>query len=126
MEGLGGKFPPNFLRLHVFADGFRAEASSDLLPGNLPCVPHVGHVRATLLQIAVCIPPALVPRLRVELARFAPGVPWRVARVRCRRRIDQLPNQAGVHCVLAVVVLDQLCQRHRLIGGDQGQVTVGS
>ena len=38
---------------HVFTDGARVAAGRHRLRGNLPGVPHVGHVRAPLLQRAV-------------------------------------------------------------------------
>ena len=78
------------LSRHVFADGVRVVADRDRLPGNLPSVPHVGHLRAPLLQCAVGFPPARVPRLRVERTGLAPCRARHVARVGGRRRIDEV------------------------------------
>ncbi len=72
---------------HVSADGVRLAAGRHRLLGNLPGVPHVGHLRAPLLQRAVGLLPARVPRLRIERAGLAPRRARRVARIGGRRRI---------------------------------------
>ena len=128
---MGANFPPNFSRLHVFSDGARCEAGSDLLPGNHLCVPAVGHLRTTLFQRAVCRQPALVPRFRVELACLAPCRARCVARVSGLRRINQLPNGALVRksCslwralsrFLAVVTAERARSRHELASAPEVQ-----
>ena len=95
---------------HVFADGARVAAGRHRLRGNLPGVPHVGHLRAPLLQRAVGGLPAHVPRLRVEPVGLAPRRAGRVARVGGRRRIDEVANGGGVQDVGAVSEIDQVRQ----------------
>ena len=74
-------------------------AGRDRLLGKLPGIPHVGHLRAPLLQRAVGLLPAHVPRLRVERAGLAPRRARRIARVGGRRTIDEVANGGGVQRV---------------------------
>ena len=89
------------------------------LLGYLPCVPHVGHPWATLLQRAVGLLPAPVPRLRVERVGLAPCRARRIAQVGGRRRIDEVANGGGVQDVGAVLEVDQVGQGHRRVCDDQ-------
>ena len=93
---------------HVFTDGARVAAGRHRLLGDLPGVPHVGHLRALLLQRAVGLLPARVPRLRIERAGLAPRRARRIARVGGRRRIDEVANGDGVQDVGAAIEVDQV------------------
>ena len=106
------------------ADGVRLAAGRYRLLGNLPGVPHVGHVRAPLLQRAVGRLPAGAPRLRVERVGLAPRRARRVARVGGRRRIDEVANGGGVQDLGAVIEVDQVHQGHRRVCDDQLHVPV--
>ena len=68
--------------------------------------PRVGHPRAPLLQRAVGLLPAPVPRLRVERVGLAPRRARHVARVGGRRRIDEVANGGGVQDVGAVLEVE--------------------
>ena len=87
-------------------------AGRNLLLGNLPGVPHVGHLRAPLLQRAVGRLPARVPCLGVERMGLAPRRARRIARVGGRRRIDEVANGGGVQNVGAAIKVDQVRQGH--------------
>ena len=99
-------------------------AGRNLLLGNLPRVPDVGHPRAPLLQRAVGPLPARVPCLRVERVGLTPRRARRVVRVGSRRRIDEVANGGGVQNVGAAIKVDQVRQGHGRVRDDQRHVPV--
>ena len=92
---------------HVPADGVGAATGRDRLPGNLAGVPHVGHLRPPLLERAVRLLPARVPRLRVEPAGLSPRRARCVTRVGGGRRVDELANGGSVQRVGSVIEVEQ-------------------
>ena len=62
---------------------------------------------------------------KLQLARFAPGVAWRVAVVCRGRGIYQLADHECIKRIGTVVIFNQLSQRHRVVSSDQGQHAIG-
>ena len=86
---------------------------SAMSPLAICCEYHTSDIFGRcLLQVAIRLPPALVHRLSIELARLAPCIARRIAGVRRGRGIDQLADHGNVNRIFAVAKSDKFGQRH--------------